>query len=111
MPPEMRPVWAVRMSQLLSANGRLICVEFPTYKDPSTGGPPWGVNPSVYMGHLSKPGEKVEYDNDGYVVKEDSTTHNDKALFRVAHWQPQRTHEVGKGTDWVSLWAHAKVLA
>ena len=108
MPPDLRPAWALRMSQLLSSNGRLICLEFPTYKVPSTGGPPWGVTPSTYVYHLSRPGEKITYNSDGYVKEEEEGIPKTKdALVRIFHWQPNRTHEIGKGTDWVSVWSHA----
>ncbi|KAF2841884.1 S-adenosyl-L-methionine-dependent methyltransferase [Patellaria atrata CBS 101060] len=104
LPPSLRPAWSGRMSDLLAANGILICLEFPTYKPPSTGGPPWALPPTVYLQHLSRPGEKIEYDEEGYVVESDKT--NQMALKRIAHWQPERTHDVGKGTDWVSVWKH-----
>lgn len=107
MPPDLRPAWALRMSQLLSSNGRLVCLEFPTYKAPSTGGPPWGVTPSTYVCHLNRPGEKIKYDAEGYVDKEEEGIPKSKdALLRIFHWQPTRTHEIGKGTDWVSIWCH-----
>ncbi|KAA6414026.1 MAG: thiol methyltransferase [Lasallia pustulata] len=80
------------MSQLLAPApaANLICLEFPTYKDPSLGGPPFGLSPAVYVEHLSHPGEELP----------------PGGLERVAHWQPERTHEIGKGTDWVSVWRH-----
>ncbi|KAK4982486.1 hypothetical protein LTR66_009243 [Elasticomyces elasticus] len=108
LPPSLRPAWALRMSQLLAENGTLICLEFPTYKPPLTGGPPWALPPPVYLMHLSRPGEEIEYNEDGSIVEEDESTvrRNESGLVRVAHWQPKRTHEIGKGTDWVSLWRH-----
>lgn len=108
MPPDLRPTWALRMSQLLSNDGRLVCLEFPTYKAPSTGGPPWGVTPSTYVCHLNRPGEKIKYDTEGNVDKEEEGILRSKdALLRIFHWQPTRTHEIGKGTDWISIWCHA----
>ncbi|KAJ9643578.1 hypothetical protein H2199_004257 [Coniosporium tulheliwenetii] len=100
--------WAARMSQLLAPSGVLICVEFPTYKPPSTGGPPWALPPAVYEAHLSRPGEEVAYNDEGYVDQKPGWNEpsNAAALVRIAHWQPERTHEVGKGTDWVSIWRH-----
>ena len=107
MPPDLRPNWALRMSQLLSNDGRLVCLEFPTYKAPATGGPPWGVTPSTSICHLSRPGEKIKYNDEGYVDEhEEEFPETAQALVRVAHWQPKRTHEIGKGTDWVSIWRH-----
>ena len=96
------------MAQLLAPTGRLICLEFPTYKEPSTGGPPWALPPLVYVAHLSKPGKDVTYDEEGLVkdVDEDRPERDAKGLVRTAHWKPERTHEIGKGTDWMSVWQH-----
>lgn len=106
LPPSLRPAWSLRMSQLLSPTGRLICLEFPTYKPPSTGGPPWALPPVVYEEHLTQPGEDVPYDAEGNVQVVEPKKENKHTLARIAHWQPERTHEVGKGTDWVSVWRH-----
>jgi hypothetical protein len=94
------------MAELLSDNGRLICLEFPSYKDPSSGGPPWGLSPEVYEQLFLRPGDLIKYDDKGYVIKDESRMASSTALTRIAHWQPERTHEVGKGTDWVSIWRH-----
>ena len=100
------------MSQLLSEIGHLICIEFPSTKDPRLGGPPYSLPPPVYIEHLSHPGEELPYDREtGHVVQGSSKTDTAAALKRIAHWQPARTHEIGKGpdgkvTDWVSLWQH-----
>ncbi|KAF2139258.1 uncharacterized protein K452DRAFT_232270, partial [Aplosporella prunicola CBS 121167] len=113
LPPSLRPLWALRMSQLLSdaPDAALICIEFPTYKPPSTGGPPYGLQPTVYEHHLSRPGEELEYKEDGHILEQrDEQTKlvlpNKLGLFRVAHYQPVHTHEIGKGSDWVSIWRH-----
>jgi hypothetical protein len=103
----MRPAWAKRMVELLAPSGHLICVEFPTYKDPKSGGPPWALPPEVYVAHLAHPGEEIPYDEAGKVVFGESKAGAKGGLVRVAHWEPERTHEVGKGTDWVSIWRHA----
>ena len=88
----------------LAPDSYLVCVEFPTYKDPSTGGPPFALPPEVYLAHLSRPGKAVPYDDTGHLV-EMAVEEKDPAAFeRIAHWQPDRTHEVGKGTDWISVW-------
>lgn len=106
--PAMRPAWAQRMSQLLSKkpSGCLICLEFPTYKDPSTGGPPYGLTSQTYVEHLSHPGEEIPYDESGHIVAGARGQPSAKGLERVDHWQPERTHEIGKGTDWISVWRH-----
>ncbi|KAL8985753.1 MAG: hypothetical protein Q9177_004355 [Variospora cf. flavescens] len=104
--PVLRPAWASRMSQLLSQKppGHLICLEFPTYKDPSTGGPPYGLTPQTYVEHLSHPGEDVPYDDSGHVKAGGLSQSSPQGLERLDHWQPERTHEIGKGTDWISVW-------
>jgi methyl halide transferase len=94
------------MSDLLSPTGTLICLEFPLYKDPSAGGPPWALREETYIQHLARPGEEIEY-KDGLVVVPETITRNSKALVRKARWMPERTHEIGKGTDHISLWTHA----
>ena len=96
------------MAQLLRPQGRLICLEFPAYKPPSAGGPPWAVRPWDYVAYLSKPGVPVQYDSEGLVtgVNEENPDRNADGLVRMAHYQPVRTHEIGKGTDWISVWRH-----
>ncbi|KAF2458651.1 thiol methyltransferase [Lineolata rhizophorae] len=106
LPPSSRPEWAARMSDLLAPSGYLICLEFPTYKPPSTGGPPWALPPAVYEQHLSHPGEKVPYDAEGNIKADHGIKPNSRNLQRIAHWMPERTHDIGKGTDWVSIWRH-----
>ncbi|EZF69238.1 hypothetical protein H105_08261 [Trichophyton soudanense CBS 452.61] len=111
--PLLRPGWALRHSQLLgrSPKGYLICLEFPTTKDPTLGGPPFASTPEAYLEHLSKPGEDIPYDDKGNVQAGLSNKTGDNGLVRVAHWHPERTHEVGKDSDgtvrdWVSIWCH-----
>lgn len=109
---EMRPAWALRMSQLLSETGQLICIEFPSNKDPKLGGPPFSLPPPVYVEHLGHPGEVLPYDEGtGHVLEGSSSKENAAALKRIAHWQPVRTHEIGIGpdgkvVDWISVWQH-----
>ncbi len=101
------------MSQLLgpAPHSNLICLEFPTYKPLSTGGPPFGSSPEAYMAHLSHPGQQIPYDEHGHVQITGAEEANKGALVRVAHWQPERTHEVGKDEngnvrDFVAIWRH-----
>ncbi|KAG5298354.1 thiol methyltransferase [Histoplasma ohiense] len=110
--PLLRPQWAARMTQLLapSPRGNLICLEFPTAKDPTTGGPPFASPPTAYMEHLSHPGEEIPYEN-GHIIVDPLKEVSPNGLERVAHWQPERTHEVGKDDngnvqDWVAIWRH-----
>ncbi|KAL8950337.1 MAG: hypothetical protein Q9222_003623 [Ikaeria aurantiellina] len=106
--PAMRPAWAQKMSQLLERHpsGFLVCVEFPTYKDPSIGGPPFGLTPDTYVAHLSQPGQEIPYDEAGHVKPGGFEQPAANGLERLDHWRPERTHEIGKGTDWMSVWKH-----
>jgi hypothetical protein len=111
LPPSMRAAWSKRMTELLAPQGRLVCVEFPTYKPPSTGGPPWALPPKVYLSHLSRPGEELPYDEDQGLLESKLGEPSKTGLKRVAHFQPKRTHSIGYNeqgevTDWVSIWAH-----
>ncbi len=95
------------MTQLLAIGGNLICIEFPSAKDPKLGGPPYALPPPVYLEHLTRPGKELPYDEEsGHIKEESSDSISPAALKRIAHWQPARTHEIGKGQDWVSIWSH-----
>lgn len=106
LPPALRSKWAKRMSQLLSPTGRLICLEFPLTKAPDTGGPPHGLSGELYEQLFKSPGREVQYDQKGYVREDNSGERADDALERVARWQAERTHDVGQGSDHVSIWRH-----
>ncbi|KAL9086638.1 MAG: hypothetical protein Q9159_004047 [Coniocarpon cinnabarinum] len=105
LPPSTRPAWASRMSKLLKSGGRLVCLEFPTYKEPESGGPPFALPPEVYVAHLSNPGEQIPY-RSGLPERSESHKLNKDSLRRIAHWRAKRTHEIGQGTDNVSIWEH-----
>jgi hypothetical protein len=107
LPPDMRPRWSKRMSELLAFNGHLICLEFPLTKPPTSGGPPHGLSSELYVELFKRPGEEVNYDQDGYVKPDGASTQSQEALVRVDHWQPARSHQVGAGSDRVSIWKHA----
>ena len=94
------------MSQLLAPGGRLICLEFPSNKDPKIGGPPFGVPEAVYKQHLGQPGVDIPYTADGFVKEDITLPETPASLTRIARWQPERTHEIGKGQDWISIWKH-----
>ncbi|RMJ22062.1 Thiol methyltransferase [Aspergillus sp. HF37] len=109
--PSMRPQWALRQAQLLAPSpaGNLICLEFPRHKDPSLGGPPFFSASEAYLEHLSHPGEDIPYDDKGFVKSDRLRAPSDNGLERVLHWEPTRTHDVGKGKDGgihdrVSVW-------
>ncbi|KAK1775260.1 S-adenosyl-L-methionine-dependent methyltransferase [Copromyces sp. CBS 386.78] len=111
LPPEARPGFAKRMSDLLNPDGgRLVCLEWPLDKDPSTGGPPWGVSGDLYLAHLGHPGQELPYDDKGRVMNGSADT-TPGALKRLARIQPACTHKAGcddQGNviDRVSVWSH-----
>ena len=112
LPPVMRPKWSKRYNELLSPEGRLVCLEFPTFKTPSAGGPPWALPPKIYEAHLPRPGEELSYGESGELLESKLGDPVSNGLQRIAHFQPKRTHEIGvnsegKVTDWIGVWAHS----
>ncbi|KAF2163724.1 hypothetical protein M409DRAFT_25910 [Zasmidium cellare ATCC 36951] len=108
LPPELRQDWTKRMSELLAPDGKLVCLEWPLGKDPKEGGPPHGLTSSLYEALFSRPGEKVRYNESGVVEPDQGIEKNDDSLVRVAHYRPERTHEAGKTSDYISIWKHWK---
>jgi methyl halide transferase len=111
LPPSARPSWAARIARLLSPEGRLICLEFPSYKPLSAPGPPWGVRPETYVALLSHPGKEVSYGDDSLPLPRKEPGVSDNGLKRLELIKPSRTHEAGydeqgKVTDFISVWAH-----
>jgi len=115
LPPELRPKWAARQAGLLAQEGKLVCLEFPLYKDPKIGGPPFGMNAEAYVAHLSRPGEVLKYDEKGYPEGTEEEfvkgRNGEKGLERVERWKAVRTHKIGEGTDHVSVWKHVSKTA
>ncbi|EMC92114.1 hypothetical protein BAUCODRAFT_276548 [Baudoinia panamericana UAMH 10762] len=109
LPLDMRPRWAKRMSELLSPEGHLVCLEFPLGKALSTGGPPHGVQRELYEQLLHHPGREVSYDQSGNVSEDKSDDKATDALVRVDRWMAERTHAIGQGKDHVSIWRHVEV--
>lgn len=107
MPPDMRPKWATRMRELLGQDGRLVCLQWPMHKPPKNGGPPHGLSSILYMELFKTPGVDPEYDGEGHAV-ETKRERAKGALVREAHFQPHRTHDAGKGKDFVSVWKHTR---
>ena len=106
----MRPAWSKRFAELLSAEGRIVCIEFPTYKPANSGGPPWALPPKIYMAHLSRPGVELPYSEDGELEEKLGGVSQDH-LVRLEHFQPERSHQIsytaeGKVTDWIGIWAY-----
>jgi hypothetical protein len=109
--PYLRPKWALRHTQLLTLlpEGCLICLEFPTTKDPKSDGPPYAAPPEAYWKHLTHPGEEITYDSEGLTKAKRSEQPSASGLERVDHWQPEQTHEsnkdeLGQIHDWVAIW-------
>ncbi|KAB8230232.1 hypothetical protein ETB97_002156 [Aspergillus alliaceus] len=109
--PSMRPKWALRHTQLLapSPHSNLICLEYPRNKDPLLPGSPWGVSSEIYMEHLKHPGETIPYDDYGRCKSDPLRKPGERALQRVAYWQPARTHDIGvdrtgEVQDRISVW-------
>lgn len=106
-----RPSWAARMSTLLSPAGRLVILQFPNGKSLSKPGPPWGVNSSMYMALLARPGEEIACDADGNVAGAEKIERSPAGLERLVLIVPERTHDIGVAedgsvTDRLSVWAH-----
>lgn len=102
------------MAELLNPDyGRLVCLEWPLAKDPSTGGPPWGLSAEVYLAHLGRPGEEVKYSEHGKLVEEETNiAGSEGGLRRLARVKPTRTHKAGYDaegeiTDFISVWTHS----
>ncbi|KAM3425090.1 hypothetical protein BST61_g7056 [Cercospora zeina] len=106
LPPPLRPSWAQRMTELLASDGHLICLEWPLHKPANEGGPPHGLSAALYESLLRSPGQDVPYDERGKVSVNEAAEQSDNALVCVKRYRPQRTHEAGKDSDYVSLWQH-----
>lgn len=121
------------MQQLLARpSGRLICLEFPTGKHPSTGGPPYSAAFWFYQLHLSNPGneqiitygeknqpadqasgENIDQSQREWTINANSGTSTGPGLAMILRFKPNVTHESGQsyqgsfGRDWVSVWGHS----
>lgn len=63
------------------------------------------------MEHLSHPGKAIPYEA-GDIQTSSIREATKDALIRIAHWQPKRTHEIGKDEkgnvrDFVAVWRHS----
>lgn len=86
MNPSMRTAWAKRMAELIKpGSGLLICLEYPLFRPAESGGPPHGIRSEDYERLLSGKFEKV------------------------MHYMPKHTHEVGVGSDMISVWRRREV--
>lgn len=112
LPPVLRPAWSKRYHELLSTEGRLICLEYPTTKSPTLGGPPWAMPPKIYEGHLPRPGEVLPYNTEnGELEAQKLSSPPQDGLKRIAHFHPKRTNrggydEDGNVNDWIGVWSH-----
>lgn len=99
------------MTDLLAQSGRLVCLEWPLHKDPSVGGPPWGLSESAYLAHLARPGVGLDYGEDGRLKEQPDGAGNGTGLKQLARVKPNRTHkagydEEGRVIDYISVWGH-----
>ncbi|KFY40016.1 hypothetical protein V494_03709 [Pseudogymnoascus sp. VKM F-4513 (FW-928)] len=96
--PKLRPKWALRHTELLASlpAGNLISLESPRHKSPLAPGPPFACPSEAYMEHLIHPGKKISYNDKGLVDADPLRETSNAGLERVAYWQPERTHTVGK---------------
>lgn len=106
--PSMRVDCARRVSELLAPGGILVCLEFPLYKDVDAQGPPWGLK-GVYWDLLAEGGNGIVGEHRG--KEEEGVTGKGRGgsgvhMRRMLHYQPERTFEVGKGTDMISVWSN-----
>lgn len=111
LPISARPAWARRMADLLAHEGRLVCLQWPTAKPWSGGGPPWGVLPEHYIAQLARPGEKVEYESDGKIPAQAMPKVVEQGgLRRLELVVPSRTHNSGIADgvlhDRIAVFAH-----
>lgn len=113
LPISLRPAWSGRLAQLLSLTGVLVCVEWPSTKDPKAGGPPWPLPSYIYTAHLPRPGQELAYSTDDVLLEEKLGPEAKDGLQRVAHFHPKKTHSAGitNGTviDYVGVWKHKPV--
>ncbi|KAK4195996.1 putative thiopurine S-methyltransferase [Triangularia verruculosa] len=101
--PEMRQDWGRRMGELLGPQpARLICLEFPLYKDLKIPGPPWGLREGIYYDVLAGGGTGV-FDNDE-AAQSALQRPNKGPLERLARIRPSRTYPQGEGTDHLGIW-------
>lgn len=92
----------------------MICLEFPSAKPVSSGGPPYALPPAVYEGHLPRTGQHLAYDVDGNLDVSKAGEEAEDGLVRLAHIKPKRAHRVpgiavdedGNILDWIGIWAH-----
>ena len=47
------------------------------------------------------------YDGEGKPVTKGGAGEGVAGLTRVGHWRAERTHEMGRGEDWVGVWKRA----
>lgn len=121
------------MQQLLARpSGRLVCLEFPTGKHPSTGGPPHSAAFWFYQLHLSNPGNEqvitygekkdsnsqsagrdIDQTQKEWTINANAGTPTGPGLAMIVRFKPNVTHESGQsyqgpfGRDWVSIWGHS----
>lgn len=99
----MRAPWATRMADLLSPGGQVICLEFPLYKDPKLPGPPWGLR-GVYWNLLAQGGNGLVEDSMETEGLDSTESPGEGQFTRILYFKPQRSYEIGRGTDMMSVY-------
>lgn len=81
----------------------MVCLEFPSYKDLKLAGPPWGLREGTYWNLLVAGGDGVIQSEEVAEAATKATTGG--AFRRLGYIKPERSHEIAKGTDMLSIWA------
>lgn len=92
------------MARVLRTDGLLVCLEFPMYKDPKLPGPPWGLK-GVHWNLLAEGGDGLVTGEVGDDGVEGDTASDGGDFRRILYVHPERSYEVGKGTDMLSVYA------
>lgn len=87
---------------------RLICAEFPTKKDPTSGGPPYGVSSKLYLAHLTHPGLNIVADEIGELAA-DQSKESHCGFDRIFHGKPSQNNALETVVDWISIWARSSL--
>lgn len=88
------------MASLLKKGGLVVCFEFPMYKDLKVHGPPWGLN-GVHWNLLSRGGDGLITGDAGEAEAEELP---EGQFTRKLYIKPERTYEMGNGTDMLSVY-------
>jgi hypothetical protein len=91
------------MSELLAPSGVLVCLEFPLYKDFKLPGPPWPLREGIYWDLLVAGGDGILQDEEASRTAVQSPS-SGGSFVRLGYFKPERTYEIARGTDMLSIW-------